>query len=119
MDMFHKLNGVECDPALTVLATVVSTPYPGKLVTDVGIKSMNFARGYPVIKGYEDAEFYMYHVEHSQIKMKDTSCFKIGDKLELIPFFVGPTVNLYDKYHVSRKGKIVAEWDVMARGMSQ
>lgn len=119
MDQIHKLGGVGLDYALTVLGTVVSTPYPGKIVTDVGLKGMNIARGLPLLEGYPEAVFSNFHVEHNQIRMKDTSMFTIGDKIQMIPYFVGPTVNLYDKYYVVEKGKVVDEWKILARGMSQ
>lgn len=120
MDIFHKLEGVDLDNALTVLTTVISNPYPSKIITDVGMKSICTARGMPEVKGIEGVEISSFHVEHCQLKLKNPSKkIKVGDKLELIPYFCGPTVNLYDKFYATRRGKVEAEWEIMGRGKGQ
>ena len=41
MDMFHEFDGVQMEHALTVLTTIVSTPYPGRAIADVGLKGIS------------------------------------------------------------------------------
>ena len=44
---------------------------------------------------------------------------EIGDKVEVIPSHICPTVNLYDKAYLVSGGKIIDEIPVECRGKSQ
>ena len=44
---------------------------------------------------------------------------KIGDRVLLVASHCDPTVNLYDSYWVCRGERVVAQWPVTGRGMSQ
>lgn len=44
---------------------------------------------------------------------------EIGDKIEIIPNHVCPTVNLYDEMYMLRDGQILDVWQIKARGKVQ
>ena len=41
---------------------------------------------------------------------------RFGDRVEIIPNHVCPTINLMDEMHIVRDGKIVDRWKIAARG---
>ena len=43
----------------------------------------------------------------------------IGDMVEMLPSHCDTTINLYDVYHVTRGGRVVAVWPIAARGRVQ
>jgi D-serine deaminase-like pyridoxal phosphate-dependent protein len=43
--------------------------------------------------------------------------FEVGDRVEVIPNHVCPTVNLMNELFIARDGKIVDTWRVAARGL--
>jgi D-serine deaminase-like pyridoxal phosphate-dependent protein len=127
MDVNYKrIEGVECDLALSVLTTVISTPYPGKAITDIGQKGTCTAStgtgggGLPQVKGIEGVEVLRLNVEHCHLSVKNPSKqISVGEKIELIPYEIDTTVNLYDKMYAVRRGRVEAEWMILGRGKSQ
>ena len=45
--------------------------------------------------------------------------FDVGDRVEIIPNHVCPTVNLMDELTIVRDGKVVDSWPIAARGKVQ
>jgi D-serine deaminase-like pyridoxal phosphate-dependent protein len=126
MDLaYRRLEGVGMENALSVLTTVISTPYPGKAVTDIGQKgtctaSTGSGGGMPEVMGITGVEVQKLNVEHCHLLLKNPSKeIRIGDKIQLIPYEVDTTVNLYDKMYGTRNGRVEVEWEIMARGLSQ
>jgi D-serine deaminase-like pyridoxal phosphate-dependent protein len=126
MDVVYKrLEGVECDNALSVLTTVISTPYAGKAIADIGQKgvctaSTGGAAGMPKVKGIDGVEVMKLNVEHCHLSLKQPSKqIHVGDKIELVPYEVDTTVNCYDKMYAVRGGRVEAEWQILGRGKSQ
>jgi D-serine deaminase-like pyridoxal phosphate-dependent protein len=122
---YRRLEGVGMENALSVLTTVISTPYPGKAITDIGQKGTSTAStgsggGIPEVTGITGVEVQKLNVEHCHLLLKNPSKeVRVGDKIQLIPFEVDTTVNLYDKMYATRNGRVEAEWKIMARGLSQ
>jgi len=48
-----------------------------------------------------------------------TPRLEVGDRVELIPSHIDPTVNLHDAYYAHRDGVIEEIWRVDARGKIQ
>jgi len=116
--------------ALTVLATVISMPRPGVIVVDAGSKALFpeeifncFAfdyGGYGYINGMPEARMVMLNEEHGVIATHGSArTVKIGDKIEIVPNHVCPTVNLYDDMYVLQNGQILDVWQIKARGKTQ
>ncbi len=49
-------------------------------------------------------------------KLQETDPVAVGDRVEVIPNHVCPTVNLMDELLIARDGQIVDAWKVAARG---
>jgi len=121
MDVFHEYEGVELENALSVLATIVSTPYPGKAIADVGQKGMTMGGNgeMPKVKQIPNVKVERLNAEHTHLVLSNPSTkLRVGDKIELYPYSCDMLVNLYDKYYAVRKDEVEAEWDIPARGMS-
>ena len=108
------------EPALFVMATVVSAASDDFAIIDAGLKALAtdgpmplFARGAP-----EGAIFSFAGDEHGRIHYAEGNGerLKVGDIVELHPPHCDPTVNLYDVYHAMRGEMLEAIWPVDARG---
>lgn len=115
--------------AVSVLATVVSTNAPDRVVVDAGVKALtSFTRGagicatpgFGLVKGFGDLRVQKLYDEHGIIISAEAYAkLKVGDKVEIIPNHVCPMINLYDKLHIVAEGNVVAELPILCRGKSQ
>ncbi|WP_172840524.1 alanine racemase [Virgibacillus phasianinus] len=112
--------------AATVLATITSTSSRGKVVADAGAKSMTIDQrssgvlrtdGFGKIKGYPDLLIKKLSDEHAVINA--SGALEIGDRIEIIPNHVCPTVNLYDRAYGVRRGKVEKVVWISGRGCVQ
>lgn len=103
--------------ALFVLATIMSRPAEDRAVCDAGHKSAAIDSGFPVVYGFDEAEYVRAADEHGLIRLnRPTNRLRIGDKIKLIPGHCDPTVNLHDWYVGLRGDRVEAIWPVAARG---
>jgi D-serine deaminase-like pyridoxal phosphate-dependent protein len=103
--------------ALFVQTAVVSVNAPDWVTTDGGVKS--FATDGPlprIARGVDPASRYvLFGDEHGKL-------FAVGDRptlgarIELVTPHCDPTVNLHDVFHVVEDDKLVAIWQIDARG---
>jgi len=107
--------------ALTVLATVVSRPEPGKAIVDAGLKAFSTDKPFPPeAKGISGVIYGFAGDEHGRLDFSNASReLKLGDRLEFVIPHCDPTVNLYDRLYCVRGDKVEAIWPVAARGMCQ
>ena len=110
MDQFHA--GVEggFEPALRVLATVISRQR-GRIVVDAGNKSVA-ATELTVIAGH-DAPNLGFDEEHGRFAAPDLA---LGEVVQLLPGYAPSTVNMYDAYHVIEDNTVVDIWPIVPRG---
>ena len=58
--------------------------------------------------------------EHGEIALSGPAReLRVGDKIEFDPGHGCTTVNLYDRFHVMRDGRLADIWAVAGRGRSQ
>ncbi|MFC4597097.1 alanine racemase [Cohnella hongkongensis] len=114
----------EADCALRVVATVVSTPLPGRATIDAGTKTLTSDRahhreGFGIVVGYPEISVTALNEEHGFLAYDpDRVRLRIGDRVELIPNHACVLPNLLDRVAGVRKGR-VTEWiSVDARGCS-
>lgn len=115
--------------AATVLASVISKPEGNRVVLDTGAKALVSQNrptgicataGFGAIKGAEDITIANLFDEHGVLnseKFKDL--VNIGDKVEVIPSHVCPTVNLYDTAYLVSNGKVIRTLPIACRGKSR
>ncbi|WP_138464353.1 DSD1 family PLP-dependent enzyme [Poseidonocella sp. HB161398] len=101
--------------ALFVLATVISTPVPGRAVCDAGLKALAVDSGPPVAHGVPGVSVRAVSDEHCTLDDPEGR-LQLGDMIRLIPGHCDPTCNLHDWYAGLRGGRVEALWPVTARG---
>lgn len=108
--------------ALRILATVTSKPAPDRAIIDAGSKVLTsdlsqWKPGYGHIVEYPDAEIISLSEEHGWLSLPESAqSIQIGEKVEVIPNHVCPTVNLTDELYLIRDGDVAETWPVIARG---
>lgn len=104
----------EFDPALTLLSTVISVS-DNWAVCDAGLKSLGMDHGNPrfVTDHYE---VFVVSDEHVTFTWGDGPAPKVGDRVELIPAHIDPTVAYHEALHLVDQGEVVEIWPVDLRG---
>lgn len=111
--------------AATILATITSKRGHEGAVADTGAKAMTIdqrssgvlkTEGFGKIKGYPD-QIKKLSDEHAVIVPGNS--LNIGDRIEIIPNHICPTVNIYDKAYGVRDGKVEKVFTISARGCNQ
>jgi D-serine deaminase-like pyridoxal phosphate-dependent protein len=113
------------DCALRILATVTSRPAPDRALIDAGSKVLTtepsqWRDGYGYIVEYPDAEIVSLSEEHGWLHLPESAQhMQIGEKIQIIPNHVCPTVNLTDELYLVRDCEVAETWPVIARGRSR
>ncbi len=108
-------------PAMTLLATVISTNRPDFVTVDAGLKQLYYTPSAPPeIIGRDGWRYEWFGDEHGKIYFApDTVKPVIGDVIELMLPHCDPTINLHDALWVTQHGKVIDQWDIDMRGMGQ
>ncbi len=106
--------------SLTILSTVLSKQGPNIITIDAGLKSLTTDSGLAECK----TPGYTYGVlgdEHGSLAWEEGKGkeLKIGDRVEMVPSHIDPTVNLHNVYYAYRNGVIEEIWPVDSRGCVQ
>jgi D-serine deaminase-like pyridoxal phosphate-dependent protein len=115
MDLAYRHIGIRLENALTVLATVVSSNHPDRVTIDAGFKAFSTDRPFGPEVVQHSASRYEWAGDEFGSIFSENACFKLGDRLRLIPPHCDPTVNLYDRIYVHRGEEVVAVWPIMNR----
>ena len=108
------------EPALTVLATVMSTPTAARVVTDAGLKALSSDVGLPQLLDRPGWTYAFGGDEHGLLVGEgERAPIALGEKVRLLPSHCDTTINLYDRYHVVRGGALAAVWPIAARGRTR
>jgi D-serine deaminase-like pyridoxal phosphate-dependent protein len=113
--------GEQFAPAIFLWSTVVSRPTADRAVLDIGLKTASPELGLPRFLDFEGTEITALSEEHAKVTLTDDDArqLKVGDQVRIQPGHVCTTVNLHDRYVVSRNGVVEAVWAVAGRGRSQ
>jgi len=105
-------------PALTVLATVISKNHEDRATTDAGLKAFATDRKFgPEVVGIRGITYRFGGDEHGVLELESPSReIRLGDKLELLAPHCDPNVNLYDRIFCVRGDEVKEVWKVTARG---
>lgn len=107
------------DCALTVLATVLSLPAPGRAILDSGSKSLTSdlmgLTGHGMILEAPEAEITGLSEEHATVRLNGAR-LRVGQKVQVVPNHACPVSNLVDQVVVHQGGRVVDRWTVAARG---
>jgi D-serine deaminase-like pyridoxal phosphate-dependent protein len=117
MDLAYQRIGVDFEPAMSVLATVISANHSDFVTIDAGFKAFSTDRPFgPEPLTVPGASYRWGGDEFGYVELAySPSRPKLGDKLPFAPPHCDPTVNLYDRIYACR-GRVVEEvWPVMGR----
>ncbi len=110
--------------ALTVAASVVSTPRPGEAIIDAGSKSMSsdgptsgvgFGRVLAKDGRYADLDFFKANEEHGFLRGPGVKTLRVGDMVRIVPNHACTTVNMWSQALVVGQEGDLKEWKVRAR----
>jgi len=118
MDTAYAKLDLPFEHAFWVLGTVVSRPSNGLIVTDSGHKACTEDHGNPSVRDIEGASVLFLSDEHASITVPADSPLKVGDRVQLIPSHIDPTINLHDVFYVLEGKNLVDVWPITARGYS-
>ncbi|KAJ5902553.1 hypothetical protein N7495_003081 [Penicillium taxi] len=116
---YRNAVGTFYSNSLTILSTVLSQQGPRAVTIDSGLKTLTTDSGLAECKDSR----YTYGVlgdEHGSLSWEEgTPDLSVGDRVEMIPSHIDPTVNLHDYYYAYRNGVIEEIWPVDSRGKVQ
>jgi D-serine deaminase-like pyridoxal phosphate-dependent protein len=125
--VFHDASQVSLgtcgleDCALTILATVVSVPAPGRAFLDAGSKTLSSdplrprPGGHGWILGHS-SRIEGLSEEHGWVKVAEGESFRVGQRLRILPNHACVVANLHDRLLGVRGDQVEAEIAVDARG---
>jgi D-serine deaminase-like pyridoxal phosphate-dependent protein len=126
--IFYDASGIgmgvaeERDCALRVIATVISTPLPGRATIDAGTKTLtsdkaHHLEGFGLIVGCPGVQITALNEEHGFVEFDPQAVrLSVGDRLEIIPNHSCVIPNLFNKLQGVRGGKATEMITVDARG---
>ena len=116
---YRNAVGTFYSNSLTILSTVISKQGDRQVTIDSGLKTLTTDSGLAECK---DSKYTHANLgdEHGSLTWEEgTPELKIGDKVEMIPSHIDPTINLHSFYYAYRNGVIEEIWPVDSRGMVQ
>jgi D-serine deaminase-like pyridoxal phosphate-dependent protein len=116
MDTDYGKLDMPFEHALAVLGMVISRPIATRCVADCGHKSCTKDHGHPAVKGIEGAAVLALNDEHATISIPAASTIKIGERVQLLPSHIDPTMNLHDVVYALDGDAVLGVWPVTARG---
>jgi D-serine deaminase-like pyridoxal phosphate-dependent protein len=116
MDTAYAKLDIPFEQALSLLGTVLSRPTPTICVADCGHKSCTMDHGNPSIKSIEGASALFLSDEHATIAIPADARIEPGDRIQLWPSHIDPTINLHDALYAVEGETVIDVWPVAARG---
>ncbi len=107
------------ESSLSVYAGVISRPAPNRVILDSGWKAISGDGGPPMAINHPEAVFRFAGDEHGELSFPGDSPLAVGDKVVLMPSHCDTTVNLHDRFIITRDDEVEDIWEIAARGRSQ
>ena len=116
MDTFNLEYGQNFRQAVTVLATVISRPEPGRAIIDTGEKAISTDHGLPTVLR-EGVTVSKLDEEHGRLNLIGSAIhLKVGDKIELVPSHGCTTIPLHEQYVLVRGDQVEGIAPIAAHG---
>lgn len=106
-------------PALTVLATVVSRPAPDRTILDAGRKAISNHGAEATVFQHPDCRIQRLSAEHATLDVPAQCPWAIGRKVQIIPGYSDLTFVLHDRVLGHRDGRVETVWPLLGRGLLQ
>ena len=115
------------DVAQVVRATVVSRPTRDRAIVDAGTKALTSdpvaqsdAGGHGFVREFPEAVVYRLNEEHGYLDVsRCPEAPEVGQVVSIVPNHACGATNLYDEVVVTRSGRVVGIWPVLARGRNR
>jgi D-serine deaminase-like pyridoxal phosphate-dependent protein len=109
------------DCALTVVATVVSVPAPGRAVVDAGSKTLSSDSLRPTPGGYgqllgQRSRVEALSEEHGLVTVEAGESFRVGERVRILPNHACVVANLHDRLLGTSGDRVEAILEIAARG---
>lgn len=109
------------DCALTVVATVVSVPGPGRACVDAGSKTLSSDALRPKPLGYglvlgTHARLTALSEEHGWVALGEDDVLRVGQRVRILPNHACVVANLHARLYGVRAGRVETIFPVAARG---
>lgn len=112
MDTQYNSLDLPFRPATTVLATVISKSPKGWIVVDAGLKSLGMDHGDP---SWDQGDVFFCSDEHTTLAPADLNAWSVGDRVELTPAHIDPTVAKHEVMWLVEDGRVLDRWPVDLR----
>ena len=112
MDTQYAQLDLPFEPALGVLATVISVNPKGWIVVDAGLKSLAMDHGDP---SWNHGDVFFCSDEHTTLAPHELGDWSVGDRVRLSPAHVDPTVAKHEQMWLVDGETIVDRWPVDLR----
>jgi D-serine deaminase-like pyridoxal phosphate-dependent protein len=109
MDTSYAALGLPFEPALSLLATVISVS-PGYAVADCGLKALGMDHGNPTVDG---ARIWFCSDEHITFGERQVS---VGERIRVWPAHVDPTVAYHERAFLVSGDEALGSWPIDLRG---
>lgn len=107
-------------PAMTILASVVSTNQPHSFTVDAGLKAIYHLEKAPpriLRPANKNWKFSWFGDEHGKITVNSSSeKLPLGAVIEMTASHCDPTINLHDSFHITKDDMVIDEWPIDLRG---
>lgn len=110
---YSAMPGLPFEPALTVLATVISVNSGGWAVADAGLKAFGMDHGNPALPG---ATIWYCSDEHVVFSVDDGRLPRVGDRVRLLPAHIDPTCALHERMWLVDGDEVLESWPIDMRG---
>ena len=120
---FKEVNNVCFKSSLSVLTQIIGSNFPGRVVTDAGLKVMSSGFGAPRVRVDDeiiDCKEVRLSEEHGTVRFEKGSPvrkrLKWGQKIEFIPSHCCTCINQNDNIFAVKNGQVAAVWPITTRG---
>ncbi len=119
MDTAYAKEGLPFEQAFSLLGTVLSRPTASMVTADCGHKSCTQDHGNPDVRDLAGASIIFLADEHAMISVPPDCPLLPGDRIQLWPSHIDPTINLHDVFYALEGDTVVGVWPITARGYSE
>jgi D-serine deaminase-like pyridoxal phosphate-dependent protein len=110
-------------PSLTALSSVISVNQEKFVTIDAGLKALYFTPHAPpcvVSPKGGGLTYEWFGDEHGRIIVGNPADKPgLGDIIELTAPHCDPTINLYDRFYITKNDEVIDEWEIDMRGCSR
>lgn len=109
------------EQAMTMLTTVISTNHNTHVTVDAGTKAIYVADTKPQVQKPEGLNYdWVFGDEHGKITASEGMKLpRLGEVLEVVVAHCDPTINLFDRFFITKNDIVIDCWKINLRGKTQ